>query len=231
MKKQYGGLWSALKDAFFSSTETHLSFSLESLTSAGIEMDEIHREAVNLLQRLVKQDISFLSFVVDDIDINTVFDTISRHSQYKEMPDNSKLEVLVISQILSVSAKVSVQSCNIIFETFFSRLMNTLGILEKNSTGDPDHNGNSTVSIRLYHGALYLCIELLSASKYLILGFEECSSTPGCPQESWCSLVRSFSVSLIRMFTSEVCSSNDGCVEDVYFGGKCMCLLNIYVPY
>ncbi|KFK31334.1 hypothetical protein AALP_AA6G098500 [Arabis alpina] len=219
MKKHYGVLWPAIKAAFFSSTGTHLSFALESLTSPGIEMDEIHREAVNLLQWLLKQDISFLSFVVDDIDINTVFDTISRYSQYKEMPDTNKREVLVTSQILSVAAKASVQSCNIIFGTFFFRLMGTLGISDKTTTGNLVHNKNSPVSIRLYHGGLYLCVELLSASKDHILGFEECSSTPGCLQESWCSLVRSFAVSLIRVFTSAVCSSND-CVEDVYLGVK-----------
>uniref|UniRef100_A0A1J3E954 MMS19 nucleotide excision repair protein n=1 Tax=Noccaea caerulescens TaxID=107243 RepID=A0A1J3E954_NOCCA len=221
MKKHYGGLWSALKDSFYSSTGTHFSFALESLTSPGFEMNEIHREAVNLLQRLVEQDISFLGFVVDDISINTVFDTISRYSQYKEMPDTSKLEVLVISQMLSVSAKASVQSCNIIFETFFFRLMNTLGIVEKAATGDLVHNENSTVSTRLYHGGLHLCIELLTASKDLIiLDSEECSLTPGCAEESWCSMVKRFSVSLIQVFTYAVHSSNDDCGADVYFGVK-----------
>lgn len=230
MKKHYGGLWSALKDEFYSSTGTHFSFALESLTSPGFETNEIHREAVNLLQTLVKQDISFLGFVVDDIRINTVFDTISRYSQYKEMPDTSKLEVLVISQILSVSAKASVKSCNIIFQKIFIRLMNTLGIVEKNSTGEVVHNGNSTVSTRLYDGGLYLCIELLRASKDLILDFNECSPTPGCTQESWCSMVKSFSFPLIQVFTSAVCSSNDDCTADAYFGGENFYLHNRYVP-
>lgn len=230
MKKHYGGLWSVLKDEFYSSTGTHLSFALESLTSPGFEVNEIHREAVNLLQTLVKQDILFLGFVVDDIHINTAFDTISRYSQYKEMPDTSKLEVLVISQLLSVSAKASVKSCNIIFHTFFFRLMNTLGIVEKNSAGDVVHNGNSIVSTRLYDGGLHLCIELLRASKDLILDFEECSPTPGCAQESWCSMVKSFSVPLIQVFTSVVRSSNDDCAVDAYFGGEYFCLLNRYVP-
>lgn len=230
MKKHYGGLWSALKDTFYSSTGTHLSFALESLTSPGFEMNEIHSEAVSLLQMLVKQDISFLGFVVDDIRINTVFDTISRYSQYKEMPDTSKLEVLVISQILSVSAKASVQSCNIIFQTFFVRLMNTLGIVEKTSTGDAVQNGNSKVSTRLYYGGLHLCIELLAASKDLTVVIEECSPTPGCAQESWCSMVKSFSVPLIQVFTSAVRSSNDDSVVDVYLGGDCLWLLNRYIP-
>lgn len=229
MKQHYGSLWSALKDTFYSSTETHLSFAQESLTSPGFEMNEIHNEAVSLLQRLIKQDISFLGLVVDDIRINTVFDTISRYSQYKEMPGTSKLEVLVISQILSVSAKASVQSCNMIFQTFFFRLMNTLGIVEKTSTGDVVQNGNSTVSTRLYHGGLHLCIELLAASKDLILGFEACSPTPGCAQESWYSMVKSFSVPLTQVFTSAVRSSNEDSVADVYLGGECLCLLNKYI--
>jgi DNA repair/transcription protein MET18/MMS19 len=228
MKKHYGALWSALKDTFYSSTGTHLSFAIESLTSPGFEMNEIHRDAVSLLQRLVKQDISFLGFVVDDTRINTVFDTIYRYPQYKEMPDPSKLEVLVISQILSVSAKASVQSCNIIFEAIFFRLMNTLGIVEKTSTGDVVQNGNSTVSTRLYHGGLHLCIELLAASKDLILGFEECSPTSGCAN-SGCSMVKSFSVPLIQVFTSAVCRSNDDSVVDVYLGGECLWLLNRYI--
>ncbi|KAG7533324.1 MMS19 C-terminal [Arabidopsis thaliana x Arabidopsis arenosa] len=228
MKKHYGGLWSALKDTFYSSTGTHLSFGPESLTSPGFEMNEIHREAVSLLQMLVKQDISFLGFVVDDIGINMVFDTISRYSQYKEMPDTSKLEVLVISQILSVSAKASVQSCNIIFQAIFFRLMNTLGIVEKTSIGDVAQNGNSTVSTRLYYGGLHLCIELLAASKDLILGFEESSPTPGYAQESWFSMVKSFSVPLIQVFTSAVLSSNDDSVTDVYFGVKGLLTMGMF---
>jgi DNA repair/transcription protein MET18/MMS19 len=227
MKKHYGALWSALKDTFYSSTGTHLSFAIESLTSPGFEMNEIHRDAVSLLQRLVKQDISFLGFVVDDTRINTVFDTIYRYPQYKEMPDPSKLEVLVISQILSVSAKASVQSCNIIFEAIFFRLMNTLGIVEKTSTGDVVQNGNSTVSTRLYHGGLHLCIELLAASKDLILGFEECSPTSGCAN-SGCSMVKSFSVPLIQVFTSAVCRSNDDSVVDVYLGVKGLLTMGMF---
>lgn len=222
MKKHYKDLWPALKDALYSSTETDLSFGLESLTSPGFEMGEIHREAVNLLQRLVKQDISFLGLVVDDIRVNMIFDTISRYSRFEEMLDTSKLEVLVVSQILSVSARASVESCNIIVETFFSRLMSTLGIVETTSTGDLVHNGNSTVSTKLYHGGLHLCIELLTASKDLIPSSEECSSTP------WCSIVNRFSVSLIQVFTSVVQSSNDDCSANAYLGGECMCLLNRY---
>ncbi|CAH2044832.1 unnamed protein product [Thlaspi arvense] len=228
MKKHYGGLWSALKDALYSSTGTDFSFAPESLTSPGFNMNEIHREAVNLLQRLVKQDISFLGLVVDDISMQTVFDAISGYPQYKEMPDTSKLDVLVISQILSVSAKASVESCNIIFQTFFVRLMNTLGIVEKNAAGDLVHNENSTVSTRLYHGGLHLCIELLTASKDLIQGSEDCSSTPGCAQESWCSMVNRFSVSLIRVFTSAVHSSNDDCGADVYLGVKGLLTMGMF---
>ncbi|XP_010439334.1 PREDICTED: MMS19 nucleotide excision repair protein homolog isoform X1 [Camelina sativa] len=228
MKKHYGALWSALKDTFYSSTGTHLSFALESITSPGFEINEIHNEAVSLLQRLVEQDISFLGFVVEDIRINTVFDTISRYSQFRGMPDTSKLEVLVISQILSVSAKASVQSCNIIFQTFFFRLMNTLGIVEKTSNGDVVQNGNFTVSTRLYHGGLHLCIELLAASKDLTLGFEECSPTPDCAQESWCSMVKRFSVPLIQVFASAVYSSSDDSVADVYLGVKGLLTMGMF---
>ena len=231
MKKHYKGIWSAIKDALYASTGTDLSFGLESLTSPGFEMNEIHIEAANLLQRLVKQDISFLGLVADDIRVKMIFDTISRYSRYEEMPDTSKLEVLVVSQILFVSARASVESCNTIFETFFVRLMNTLGIVEKTSSGDLVHNENSTVSTRLYHGGLHLCIELLTASKDLIPSSEEDSSTPGCAQQSWCSIVNKFSASLIEAFTSAVQSSNDDCTADAYLGGECMCLLNRYLTY
>ncbi|CAH8362109.1 unnamed protein product [Eruca vesicaria subsp. sativa] len=214
MKKHYKDLWPALKDALYSFTETDLSFGLESLTSPGFEMGEIHREAVDLLQRLVKQDISFLGLVVDDPRVNMISDTISRYSQFEDMPDTSKLEILVVSQILCVSARASVESCNKIFETFFFRLMNTLGIVEKVSSGDLVHNENSTASIKLYHGGLHLCIELLTASKDLIPSSEESSSTP------WCSIVNRFSVSLIEAFTSVVQSSYDECSADAYLGVK-----------
>ncbi|KAJ4912490.1 ARM repeat superfamily protein [Raphanus sativus] len=228
MKKHYEGLWSALKDALYSSPGRDLSFGLEFLTSPGFEMDEIHREAADLLQRLVKQDISFLGLVVDDIRVNMVFDTISRYSRYEEMPDTSKLEVLVVSQILSVSARASVDSCNIIFQTFFFRLMNTLGIVEETSTGDLVHKENSTVSTRLYHGGLHLCIELLTASKDLIPSSKESSSTPGSAQQSWSSIVNRFSVSLIGAFTSALQSSNDDCSADAYLGVKGLLAMGMF---
>ncbi|XP_013698396.2 MMS19 nucleotide excision repair protein homolog [Brassica napus] len=228
MKKHYEGIWSAIKDALYASTGTDLSFGLESLTSPGFEMGEIHREAVNLLQRLVKQDISFLGLVADDIRVKMIFDTISRYSRYEEMLDTSKLEVLVVSQILSVSARASVESCNTIFETFFVRLMNTLGIVEKTSSGDLVHNENSTVSTRLYHGGLHLCIELLTASKDLIPSSEEDSSTPESAQQSWCSIVNRFSVSLIEAFTSAVQSSNDDCSADAYLGVKGLLAMGMF---
>ncbi|KAF8095597.1 hypothetical protein N665_0329s0018 [Sinapis alba] len=228
MKKHYEDLWSAIKDALYSSTGTDLSFGLESLTSPGFEMDEIHREAVDLLQRLVKQDISFLGLVVDDIRVNMIFDTIARYSRYEEMLDTSKLEILVVSQILSVSARASVESCNIIFQTFFFRLVNTLGIVEKTSSGDLVHNENSTVSTKLYHGGLHLCIELLTASKDLIPSSEECSSTPGSAQQSWCSIVNRFSVSLIGAFTSAVQSSKDDCSADAYLGVKGLLVMGMF---
>ena len=80
MKKHYGGLWSA-----------SLSFLRETL-------GEIHRETLNLLQRLVKLDISFFGFVVNG--------NITRYTFIiKEMSSTSKLEVLVVS---------SVKSCNTI---------------------------------------------------------------------------------------------------------------------
>lgn len=228
MKKHYKGIWSAIKDALYASTGTDLSFGLESLTSPGFEMNEIHIEAANLLQRLVKQDISFLGLVADDIRVKMIFDTISRYSRYEEMPDTSKLEVLVVSQILFVSARASVESCNTIFETFFVRLMNTLGIVEKTSSGDLVHNENSTVSTRLYHGGLHLCIELLTASKDLIPSSEENSSTPESAQQSWCSIVNRFSVSLIEAFTSAVQSSNDDCSADAYLGVKGLLAMGMF---
>ncbi|CAN7045195.1 hypothetical protein IGI04_008225 [Brassica rapa subsp. trilocularis] len=228
MKKHYKGIWSAIKDALYASTGTDLSFGLESLTSPGFEMNEIHIEAANLLQRLVKQDISFLGLVADDIRVKMIFDTISRYSRYEEMPDTSKLEVLVVSQILFVSARASVESCNTIFETFFVRLMNTLGIVEKTSSGDLVHNENSTGSTRLYHGGLHLCIELLTASKDLIPSSEENSSTPESAQQSWCSIVNRFSVSLIEAFTSAVQSSNDDCSADAYLGVKGLLAMGMF---
>ncbi|XP_010534209.1 PREDICTED: MMS19 nucleotide excision repair protein homolog isoform X2 [Tarenaya hassleriana] len=221
MVKHYKGLWSSLKETIYSSIETHLSFAPESLTGPGAPDEGVQKEALNLLQSLVMQDASFLSFVVGDIDIDIVFDTISSYCHFKEMLEESKRKVLAISEILSVSAKASASSCNKIFEIVFFRILKALGILEKNSEGDYIPQEDSTFSGRLNQGGLFLCIGLLTASKDHTLSSKEHSMVSSCGHEMWCSMVNRSAFSLIQMFSSAAASfDEDDGGADAYLGVK-----------
>ncbi|XWS11994.1 hypothetical protein CRYUN_Cryun37aG0052400 [Craigia yunnanensis] len=227
MEKHGKAIWSSLKDAVFTSLDSVLAFTPESLEGLGLPENEIAAEALRLLQKLIVQNTNlFLDLIVGDEDINMVFKMISSYNTYHEIPSQSKQRLHAVGCILSTSAKASILSCNRVFECFFSRLMDILGLSVRNSSGHPSLDESILISKRCNHGALYLSIELLSACRDLIASSETILAASTHTEETWKYLLQSFSPSLTMAFCSaSICTSEDIHDADIYFGVRGLLIL------
>lgn len=226
MAKHGEAIWSSLKDTIFTSLDSVLSFTPESLEYLGLQENEIAAEALSLVQKLILQNTNlFLDLIVGDEDITMIVNVISSYKSYHEIPSQSKQRLHAVGRILSTSAKASTASCNRVFECFFSRLMDILGLSVRNSSGHPSSDESILISKRYNHGALYLSIELLSACRDLIASSETILAASAHTEETWKYLLQSFSPSLTMAFCSaSICTSEDTHDADMYFGGECFCL-------
>lgn len=223
MAKHAGAIWFSLKDAIYTSYQPNLNFALESLDNFGFQESGILAEALTLLQTVIKQNTSlFINYIVGDEDIKRTFNAISGYKIYSEIPSESKQNLHTVSCILSVSAKASVASCNIILENFLPHLITTLGISIKNSPQDQSTRENNAVTGRLNHGALYLCIELLAACRDLTTGSEVSLAEYASANGTWYCLFQSFSASLNEVFASVLATNTHDTTYDLdmYFGGE-----------
>ena len=222
--KHARAIWLSIKDALYNSLqEPTLSFTSESLDGLGFQENEIAKEAVMLLQQVIMQNNGlFLSFIVKDEDINMILNTITSYESYNEIPSLGKLKLFAVGCILSISTKSSVASCNTVFDSFFPRLMEILGLSVRKLSGDHSPKDNYLVSKRLNFGALYLCVELLAACRNLIAGSTEIACKSVSVYETSYCMLQSFSTSLTKAFCSTlVTSCHDA---DIYFGGEYFCL-------
>ncbi|EOY26932.1 MMS19 nucleotide excision repair protein, putative isoform 1 [Theobroma cacao] len=227
MAKHGEALWSSLKDAVFTSLDGVLSFTPESLEGLCLPENEIAAEALSLLQKLIVQNTNFfLDLIVVDEDINMIFNMISSYKSYHGIPAQSKQRLHAVGCILSASVKASTASCNRVFECFFSRLMDILGLCVRNSSGNLSSDDSIMIPKRYNHGALYLSIELLSACRDVIASSETIIAASAHTEETWSYLLRSFSSSLTKAFCSaSICTSEDSHDADVYFGVKGLLIL------
>ena len=233
MTKHVEAIWFSVKDAIFcSEQEPMLSLASELLDHVGFQENEIVTEAIILLQKVILENSGLsLSLIVGDKDINTIVNTVTSFRSYNDIPLQSKHKLWAIGRILYVSAKASITCCNRVFESFFFRLMDTLGLSVRNSSGDCLPNFDYVFSERLNFGALYLCIELLAACRDLVVGSEELTSKSVSAQESWCCMLHSFSSLLMKAFSSvlDASTDKDAYEADIYSGGKCFCFRMQYI--
>lgn len=227
--KHHVAIWSLIKDTICTFHTSVLSFAPESLNGVEFQENEIVTESLRLLHALVMQNPSFVSLIIADEDINTIFSSITSYQSYGEIPLQNKQKLHTVARILSVSIKASIASCNLVYQSSFTRLMDILGLSVRSSSDDCLPNYNCTISRRLNHGALCLCIELLAASRDLILGSEELVSKSVYGDEIWCSLLKSFSALLIEAFTFSIMVTNeDGDDGDKYLGVKGLQILGTF---
>ncbi|KAK0598457.1 hypothetical protein LWI29_034853 [Acer saccharum] len=231
MAKHSEAIWSAIKDAIYTSHEPGLSFAPDSLDGLGFQESEFLSEALTLLETVLKQnDGLLLSRIIDDEDINLIFNTMTNYKNYKNIPLQSKLKLHAVGLILSVSAKTSTASCNKILASFFPRLMDTLGLSVGNPSQTQLPDDNHVFAVRLNHGALFLSIELLAACRDQIAGSEEFLSESAPAHETCSLLLKNFSASLTKAFISTLATSTDNGTygADIYFGVKGLLVLGTF---
>lgn len=211
MAKHVEALWSALKDAIYTSAHSVLSLESELLDGMSFQDNEIVTEALVLLQKVISQNNSLLlDLIVSDEDINTTVHTIHSFKGYSDIPMQSKQRLHAVGRILSVSAKASIDSCNRVFENFFPRLMDALGF----SVQNPDED--IAFSSQCNFGATYLCIELLAACRALVVGSDELTMINVPAHETWCNMLCSFSSSLTKAFCSPLVTGMDESSPNAY---------------
>ncbi|KAI6690097.1 hypothetical protein NL676_026925 [Syzygium grande] len=220
MEKHAEAIWSSLRNIVFSSSqEPVLRFDSESLDRIGFLDDEIAKGALTVLEKVVMQNSAlFLNLIVNDEDINLIFNNINSYKSFSDISLQSKQKIHGIGCILATAARSSISSCNRIFESFLPRLMNTLGLSILKPSENMSPSGERAVSGTLNFGALYLSIILLEACRDLIVGSAQVASFPA--HETFCCMLESCSASLARAFSSNVGRGNETSIADVFLGVK-----------
>ncbi|KAK9066209.1 hypothetical protein SSX86_013530 [Deinandra increscens subsp. villosa] len=183
IQEHHDALWSSLKDAI-------LTFAPSSLTvGPGQQDNKIADEALILLQKLIQLDngsFPFLKLILKDVDINTTLKSLSSYNNYDEITVIDKQRLNAVGRILYVSAAASIASCNAVFESFFSELVNGLQSVmqEKDYVPEPKF------------GYLYICVDLLSACRTLVKPTE----ITYLDNETWCTMLHSFCTMLTSSF-------------------------------
>ncbi|KAL8230328.1 hypothetical protein R6Q57_000106 [Mikania cordata] len=199
IQEQHNALWSSLKDAIFTSVPSSLT------VGPGSQDNKIADEALVLLQKLIQQDnssFSFLKLILKDKDINMTLKSLSNYNNYDDITVTDKQRLNAIGQILYVSAAASIASCNAIFESIFSELVNGLQQMMQEKDYVPEPN----------FGYLYICVDLLSACRTLVKPTE----ITYLDSETWYTMLSSFCTLLTSSFVKTMKESTHSI--HTYFG-------------
>ncbi|XP_050379629.1 MMS19 nucleotide excision repair protein homolog isoform X2 [Argentina anserina] len=235
MAKHAETIWVSLKHEISNSLKVPAkSFPGEPLLGLGFEEDEIVTEALILLQKVTMQnDALFLRMIVQDADINNVFNSIATHESYTSIPSLGRQSLHAVGRIFCMVAGTSMASCSRIFERFFPSLMKTLEISLGISSKDCTLKENSLSSRRFNIGALYLCMELIAACRDLIMRTNEHAEKSGTADETCCYMLQSSAPTLITAFCTTLAKSSNNVVDDaeIYFKVKGLQMLVTFPGY
>ncbi|KAI4325317.1 hypothetical protein MLD38_030729 [Melastoma candidum] len=188
-------IWCSLKREVLSSPQEPVFLS-NSMDGLGLSDNEIAKEALAVLAAVVTQnDNIYLELLINDTDINMIFDNLTTYEDPGNIPLESKHKLYGVGRLLSITAKCSISTCNKMFECFFPKLMGNLGVLIFKASD----NGFLSVEQESFRtpnfGPLYLSLVLLESCRDLIVG----SNIP--ITEICCSLVMDFSASIIKLLS------------------------------
>lgn len=232
MAKHAKVIWYSLKHAIFSSLEDSISSRVsESPDTMDFPNNEIAKEALQCVQRfLLQEDGLFLSLILEDDDIELVLKSASSVEMYSDNSTESKQKIYALGCILWASAKISIPCCNKIFQHFFSRLMDMLGLSDKHSAQPCISDVRSISPEKLSLGVIYLCVELLAASRSLAVTSKELSPGSLSVEETWCCLLKKFSGPLTEVlhFIMVAHTTDNVSKEAIYCGVKGLQILATY---
>ncbi|CAH9063551.1 unnamed protein product [Cuscuta epithymum] len=193
MQKHYAALWSALKDTIFVKPQSAVLIESGLVDGIYFQESEIMIQAVELLQTIVQQSNgSFVSTILDDEDIKTFINSLNELKDLGNASLQNKQRLHAVACILSTPARSCVASCDAVFKSVFTLLMDALKISDDTVSKDI-----ILTCTTFNFGALYLSVELLSACRHLVLlSYDGIVPSPDFPSMPWCGILRGFSTSL-----------------------------------
>ncbi|KAH6782324.1 hypothetical protein C2S51_007617 [Perilla frutescens var. frutescens] len=221
MARHAEALWSFVKDTSYNSPQSTLTKESELLGGMGFQDSDIMTHAFILLQEVIQQYGDFINLIIGDNDINIFMNSLNQYEEMDEIPLLAKQRLYVVGHILSTSAKPSLALCNKVFQSFFPLLMESLGLsVAKSPNGYLDEDSFS--SFKFNFAAIYLCIELLSACRYVAVSLDGSTPTLDFSHQTWSTMLSNSCKSLVKAFFSLLRSTvaGDRPSSDVYFGVK-----------
>ena len=102
------------------------------------QRNEIVTKALSLLQQLIMQDSGLLlSLIIEDNDVNMVFKSIACYEKYIDNLAQGKQKLHAIGCIFYIITKTSISSINVMFQSTFSQMVDTLESSKRNIDGVP----------------------------------------------------------------------------------------------
>ncbi|CAL0322063.1 unnamed protein product [Lupinus luteus] len=223
-------IWFSLKNIISAYLgEPDFSFTSAPVYGIGFPENEFVVEALSLLQLLIEQNSSLLvSLIIDDEDFNIIFNIVAPYEKYDSIPVHEQKKLHAVGRILYVTAKTSISSCNAVFQSLFSRIMDNLGFSVSNI--DCSANGDIFPSQGVKFGFLYLCIELLAGCMELIAVSKKPAPQYVLEHEKCCTILHNFSTPLFNAFVSVLAVSSDARSHDpdIYIGVKGLQILAMF---
>uniref|UniRef100_A0A7N0RGM5 MMS19 nucleotide excision repair protein n=1 Tax=Kalanchoe fedtschenkoi TaxID=63787 RepID=A0A7N0RGM5_KALFE len=223
MKQHAESIWSSVKETLYAAEpESTLSLTSELLDANQSQGNEVVREALVLLQKVVMQnDEKYSRLIISDAAINMIIDSTVNTCSDSNFSSVSMQKLHAVGCIMYASAKASSVCCSKLFGTYFLRLLNVIGFPDRNLSLC-NTNGDVSLSQNLNVSALYLCIELLAACRDLMIDSTALKSEAAAAGETWPSNLKSYSACLIKGLSATLLSSPDQGTQDaiIYLGVK-----------
>ncbi|GFP97780.1 mms19 nucleotide excision repair protein homolog [Phtheirospermum japonicum] len=222
MAKHAEAIWSSIKDTTYVSPQSTLSNESESTGGMSFQESDVTTQAFILLQEVIRQPGDFSGLIIHDNDINMFMNSLIQFKEFDAIPLQAKQRLHAVARILSTGAKASVALCDKVFQSFFTILMGSLGISVEKSSENGYRDEDCVRTVEFNFGALYLCVELLTACRYLTFSLDNCGSAPDFSHQTWCALLSDFSKPLAEAFVSLLRSNiaDNASSPYIYFGFK-----------
>ncbi|KAH9605118.1 hypothetical protein KSS87_005742 [Heliosperma pusillum] len=205
VEKYLVDIWSSVKTAICDFTSENNSLVFDLPPGQGYQESEITREAMNLVQKLVSiQNYSFLNLVLQDEDIKSLIDSVADSGGSYESLSQNKNKLHSVGRLLSNIAKASTTSCNVVFESVFIRLSNSLWLPPTAASQNAVLVGSNVACQKLNFSALYLCVEILDACRELAAASSRLAPSTSFLEDTWCQMLIGCSSILVKTFVSDL---------------------------
>ncbi|KAL9247367.1 hypothetical protein vseg_020808 [Gypsophila vaccaria] len=208
--KYFAAIWSSLKAAIYDlPVEDNLLVS-DLPDGLSFKENEVTIEALKLLQKVASiQDNSFLNLVLQDEDVRSLINSAANSGSSYESLSQNKQKLYSVGRLLSVLAKASTTSCNVVFESVFLRLLNSLLLPAVTALDDAATIVSNMPCQKPNFSALYLCVQILDACRELAVASARIASDLSFLEDTWCQLLVDHSSSLVKMFASTLATTDE----------------------